>query len=333
MVRSVARLAATVAPRGLPLARDAWSSALARVFGPPPFDPRAHPGDTGLFGPGSASWQVIGEPAAIVGGLRGLLVQLLHPLAVAGVADHSRFRGDPMGRLQRTSAYVVTTTFGALPEALAVARAVRSVHRRVRGSAPDGRPYAADDPRLLTWVSVALTSSFLATDRAFAPQPVRSSAADAFVAEQSRAAALLDPRVDLDALARDAAALDDLRRGTLPLPLLDEGLLPSSVAGLRAVLDDFAGELAVGAQGRELLRFLLWPDVDPLVRAGYGPLLAGAVATLDLDQRRLLRLPVPRPAAAVVTAQVRGLLTVARLTTGGSPARGAATARSAPTAA
>jgi hypothetical protein len=146
---------------GLPIVRDAVRRVLTRMFGPPPFDPNRDPGDPGLTGPGSPSWRIIGEPAAIAGGIRGLLAQVSHPLAMAGVHDHSAFREDPLGRLQRTSAYVTTSTFGSTAEAISVAGRVRAVHPRVHGTAPDGRPYRADDPRLLVWVSISLTSSFL----------------------------------------------------------------------------------------------------------------------------------------------------------------------------
>jgi uncharacterized protein (DUF2236 family) len=288
---------------------------LAAVFGPPPFDPGAHAGDPGLFGPGSASWRVVGEPAAIVGGLRGLLVQLLHPAAMAGVADHSDFRADPIDRLQRTSAYVVGTTFGSVPEVLALAGRVRAVHTRVVGTTPDGRPYTAGDPHLLAWVSVALTSSFLATDRAYALRPVDAATADRFVAEQSRAAALLDPRVDL---------AGDLTR----LPMLDDGTLPSSVVELDATLARFQPELAVGPQARAALRFLLWPDIAVRIKAGYLPVLAGALASLEPAQARLLGVPRPRLPAAAVRVQVRALLTGLRLASGPSPSVRAATQRS-----
>lgn len=308
-----------VAPRGVPGLRRAVRSGLARAFGPPPFDPTADPGDPGLFGPASASWRVLGEPAAIVGGVRALLTQLTHPLAMAGVADHSGFRDDPLGRLQRTSGYVTALTFGSTREAFAVTRAVRRAHAGVRGTAPDGRAYAADDPHLLAWVGIALASSFLATDRAYAPRPVDPATADAFVAEQSRGAALLDPRVDLAAIEHDADALTALRAGELSLPMVDDGTLPGSVAELDAALARFRSELAVDDQGRAALRFLLWPDVPAPIRAGYLPLLAGALATVPPDLRRLLGMPANRPAARLLRLQTRGALTLLRTATGPSP--------------
>lgn len=327
MTTPALRALGRVAPTGTPGLRRVVRAGLARVFGPPPFDPHADPGDPGLFGPGSASWEVIAEPAAIVGGVRALLVQLLHPLAMAGVADHSAFRADPLGRLQRTSGYVTAITFGSTPEALGVSRDVRRVHRTVVGRAPGDRDYRADDPHLLTWVSTALTSSFLATDRAYSPRPVTGERADAFVAEQSRAAALLDRRVDLEAMAGDADALLALQRGDLDLPMLTGGDLPRTVDELQTALDAFRPSLAVNEQGREALHFLLWPDLPVPVRAAYLPLAAGALATVPPPLRGLLGVPTSRTLAAAARAQTRTLLTAMRLATGPSPSRAAADAR------
>jgi uncharacterized protein (DUF2236 family) len=314
---------------GLPGVRAVVRAGLTRAFGPPPFDPDRDPGDLGLFGPGSASWRVIAEPAAIVGGVRALLVQLLHPHAMAGVHDHSDFRADPLGRLHGTSAYVTATTFGSTAEALAVARHVRRAHIVVKGTAPDCARYRAADPRLLTWVSIALTSSFLAADRAYGPDPVLGADADAFVAQQARAAALLDPRVDLDALEADPDRLAALRAGELDLPLLAEGVLPTSMDELDACLAGFADELAVNHQGREALRFLLWPDLPAPIRAGYFPILAGAVANLEPSQRALLGLPASRLAVWPLEVNTKVLLTTFRLTTGTSPSKAAAEDRAA----
>ena len=321
------RLLATAAPTGLPVARPVLHSAMRRVFGPPPFDADAHPGDPGLFGPGSASWRVVSEPAGIVGGIRALVVQLLHPLAMAGVADHSAFRDDAMDRLHRTSAYVSATTFGAIPEVFSVARTVRRAHGRVAGTSPDGRRYRAADPHLLAWVSIALTSSFLATDRIYAPTPAGDDVADAFVAEQSRAAALLDPRVNVAALERDADAVAALRAGTLRLPMLEDGTLPRTRAELDQRLALFKPELTVTDQSRQTIGFLLWPAVPAAMRLAYLPILAGAVASLDDDERELLGVPGGRVAIWPVRAHVRAVLAGYRITAGVSPSLRAAQRR------
>lgn len=327
MVISPTRWIAGAAPAGVPGVRHILRGGMGRVFGPPLFDPAADLGDPGLLGVDAASWSVLGEPAAIVGGVRALLVQMLHPHAMAGVADHSRFRDDPLGRLRHTSAYVTATAFGSTVQALAAAQAVRRVHSVVRGTAPDGRAYRADEPHLLAWVSLALTSSFLATDRAFAPRPVGAADADVFVAEQSRAGALLDPRVDLAALASDHDALTELRAGTLALPMIDDGTLPTNVAELTAGLAAFRPELAVANQGRQALRFLAWPPVPPTIRAAYLPMFTGAAATLEPWQRRLLGLPATQVAAWPLRASTRALLAAFRLSTGVSPSLAAARRR------
>lgn len=314
-------------PGGLPLVKPAAHRALGYVFGPPPFDPAQDPGDPGLFGPESASWQILGEPAAIAGGIRALLVQLLHPLAMAGVADHSAFRTDPLGRLRRTSAYVTGMAYGSRSVALDLTRVVRRTHRRVTGTAPDGRPYRADDPELLAWVQIALTSSFLATDAAYAPRPADAATRDRFVAEQSRAGALLDPRVDLETLAADPSALAAVFDGTTELPLTAEGRMPRDTTELAAALDRYRPDWHINEQGREALGFLLWPPIPGKVKAGYGPLLAGALATLERDQLAALGLPRTRALRGAVRTQTRALLALQRLVTGPSPSIEAARAR------
>lgn len=315
---------------GLPGVRSLVRRQLANTFGPPPFDPRTDPGDPGLTGPGSPSWRVIAEPAAIAGGIRGLLLQVAHPLAMAGVHDHSAFREDPLGRLQRTSGYVTTSVFGSTREALDVAEAVRRVHPYVRGTAPDGRPYRADDPHLLTWVGIALTSSFLTAHRTWSPRGLSDAEADRFVLEQSRIAALLDPRVDLEELRRDLVGTSaGLRDGSLALPLVADGTLPRSVAELEAALDAYAPALGVDHQGREALRFLRWPPLPVPVRAAYLTLFAGAVGSLSRRERAALDLQVPRTAAALAVANAGAALAVMRVATGTSPSMQLAAARAA----
>jgi uncharacterized protein (DUF2236 family) len=315
------------APGGLPVLGDLVRGQLARAFGGPPFDPDAAPGDAGLTGPGSPSWRVIGEPAAIAGGVRGLLLQVAHPLAMAGVYDHSAFREDPLGRLQRTSGYVTTSVFGSTGEALDVAERVRRAHPYVHGTAPDGRPYCADDPHLLTWVGIALTSSFLAAHRTWAPIQLTPAEEDRFVLEQSRIAALLDPRVDLDELRGEPGTSAAFRAGELPLPMVDDGHLPRTVDELDRTLDVYAPELGVNHQGREALRFLRWPPLPGTVRAGYLVLFGGAVGSLSRRDRRALGLRVPRPAARAAVLNTGAALKVMRTATGVSPSVGLARAR------
>ena len=119
--------------------------------------------DLAYIAPDSVVRRVHGDlPAMLIGGLSALLFQMLHPLAMAGVAQHSNYRSDPLGRLERTASFLGTTTFGTVDEARVAIDHVRGVHGHVRGVASDGRPYAATDPDLLTWVHAAEVSSFLA---------------------------------------------------------------------------------------------------------------------------------------------------------------------------
>lgn len=119
-------------------------------------------GDPGLFGPGSVCWKVHGDfPVMICGGISALMLQMMHPLALAGVWDHSSFREDMLGRLRRTSQFVGGTTFGSTADAWRLINKVRRIHNQVQGIAPDGRPYSANDPALLRWVHVAEHYGFL----------------------------------------------------------------------------------------------------------------------------------------------------------------------------
>jgi uncharacterized protein (DUF2236 family) len=297
--QTFARLPVVQLP-GLTWAVRTW---LQRSFGEPPLDAETPRGDDGLFGPDSASWQLFADAASIVGGIRSLMVQLTHPLAMAGVAQHSNYLEDPLQRLQHTSAYVALTTFGSMDEVIAAARRVRAQHKRVRGLAPDGRPYDASAPDLLTWVSVTATSSFLRSDADFGTRPLSQARRDDYVAEQAIAASLLDPRVDLTALAVLPDPAGALRRGEFPLPLIDEGWLPTTEAALVERLAGFEPVLSVGDQGRTCLKFLLWPPVEPLLRLGYLPTLVGALGSLEPHTRRLLGLPLSDPASAVLRVQ------------------------------
>jgi uncharacterized protein (DUF2236 family) len=126
------------------------------------FAPSAPRADQGFFGPGSVAWHVHGDfTTMLVGGVSALLLQMLHPAALAGVWDHSDFRRDMAGRLRRTAYFLSGTTFGSRAQALELIARVRAIHDRVSGVLPDGNAYSANDPELLTWVHVAGSRSFL----------------------------------------------------------------------------------------------------------------------------------------------------------------------------
>ena len=207
------------------------------------------PGDVGWFGPGSEVWEVHGSLATLVGGVRALLLQTCHPLALAGVEQHSTYRTDPLGRLQRTNQFVTTTTFGSSSQADAVTAAVRQVHKRVVGTAPDGRPYAATDPRLLLWVHLTLTDSMLVAAQRYHRRPVDADAYVADMAVTGRAVGVVDP--------------------------------PRTEAELKAALHSFTGEVSGGSQAREVARFLRWP-YPALPAAAMPPYVVLARAATDL---------------------------------------------------
>src|SRR6202044_599123 len=126
------------------------------------------PADDGFFGPASVAWRGSGDLSGPVAGLRALMIQALHPLAMAGVDQHSNWRADPVGRLAATSSYVTTVSVGDRATAERMSERVRRIHEHVRGTDPvTGQPYAASDPGLLLWVHAALVDSTIVTVRLF----------------------------------------------------------------------------------------------------------------------------------------------------------------------
>jgi uncharacterized protein (DUF2236 family) len=147
-------------------------------------------GDDGFFGPASVTWRMSADLAWPVAGLRSLLMQALHPLAMAGVDQHSGWRRDPAGRLAATMGYLTTITFGDRAAATRAAARVRRIHDHVRGTdAVTGRPYAAGDPALLLWVHGALVDSVLAA-ASLAGTVLSAADSNRYVAEMVTAAEL-----------------------------------------------------------------------------------------------------------------------------------------------
>lgn len=221
--------------------------------------------DPGLFGPGSATWQVHADAAMIIGGVRALLLQTMHPLAMAGIAEHSAYRTDPMGRLWRTSEYVGTTSFATTAEATRAVAMVKRVHQRVQGIAADGRPYSANDPHLMAWVHHSLTESFLVAYQRYGASRLSATVADRYVAEQ--------------------ATLAEMLGATSPGPA-------RSVAELRSWMSGIRPELRADRQARDAVRFLLLPPLPVISRGPYAVLAAAAVGLLPGWVQRSLRIPV-----------------------------------------
>lgn len=244
-----------------------------------------HTGDPGLCGPGSVSWHVLADPAAFVGGLRGLLIQSAHPEVVAGVADHSRYRDDPFGRLSRTSAYVTATTFGAKPEVENAVANVRRIHRIVKGVSTRGVAYDAADPGYSAWVHNVLTDSFLVAHQTYGAMRLTEPESDLFVSEQTRIGALLDA----DPMPTTASALADWVREH--------------------------PEVASSPAMEDVVDFLTHPPLSPGIRIGYMALLEAAIAIIPPRLRAVLGV-TPKPGAEAIG---RGAVTSLRWVLGFSP--------------
>lgn len=219
----------------------------------------------GFFGPESAVWEVHGSLSTLVGGVRALLLQAAHPAPLAGVAEHSRYKEDPIDRLIGTTRWLTITSFAAEHVIMREAARVNAMHQRVIGSYVDkkGNPqeYRAQGERYLLWVHCAFTDSFLKAHLAVG-KPLRNSP-DQYIKEWSRSAA--------------------------PLGLKDA---PQSQAELEAVIEDFREhDLVVNERTREVVHFILYPPFSRAALLFYRALCNSAIATLDPRDRELLGLP------------------------------------------
>ncbi len=210
------------------------------------------PVDDGFFGPGSVTWRLHADLSAPVSGLRSLLLQALHPLAMAGVDQHSQWRADVAGRFASTSAYVLTTTYGDR----AAAR-----HESVRGTDPvTGHDYAAGDPDLLIWVHAALVDSGLVAADLYGV-PLSAADADAYVAEMTAAAELVG---------------------------VPAGRAPASVAELDAYFTAVRPELIVTPAAAATAAYLIqMPEVEPELADIWRELAAASIASLPDYARQM----------------------------------------------
>jgi uncharacterized protein (DUF2236 family) len=150
-----------------------------------------HPADGGLFGPQSIVWRVHRDRTFPLAGLRSLMVQALHPLAMAGVAEHSTWKEDPFGRLAATSGYILTVTYGDTAAAHQAASRVRAIHNHVNGTDPvTGLAYRAADPNLLLWIHAAMVDSIVHVVQRYG-RGLDATAADRYVGEIARFAELV----------------------------------------------------------------------------------------------------------------------------------------------
>lgn len=242
-------------------------------------------GDPGLFPAGAVARTVHADlPGMLVGGFAALMTQSLHPLAMAGVVDHSRWREDPIDRLRRTATYVSVTTFASTEVAEAAIAGVRRVHTRVSGTAPDGRPYAAGDPDLLTWVHVAEVSCFLAGYRRYGRTPLDRAARDRYYAETATLAHRLGAT---EVPADEAGVAAYLRRVRPELRATDAAR--DTVAYLRRYGENRRQRIAVRV----------------LMDAAAGLLPPWARAELGIRRPAAVRRLVDRPLAALAGRLIR----------------------------
>jgi uncharacterized protein (DUF2236 family) len=255
-------LGAIAEPRRAEIGRDVRRSlGITGEPEPPAMDP-----EQAFLDPHGIARQIQADlPSMLIGGLSALLLQTLHPLAMAGVAEHSNYAEDPTGRLQRTAMFVGRTTFGTVVEAQQAIAQVKRVHRRVHGISPDGRPYSANDPELVTWVHVAEVASFLRAADRFGPRRVSPTEGDAYFAEMA-------------AVARELGA----------------EWVPTSRAEVAAYFHRMRPELYAGEQAMDARDFLLrGVGTRPEDRAVYTLLAAAACSILPSWARSELQIPSP----------------------------------------
>ena len=263
-------------------------SVLSMTSGSGPTLDYAHPpGDPGLFGPDSVCWQVHADfTSMMIGGISALMLQTLHPLALAGVWDHSTFRTDMRGRLRRTATFIAGTTYGSRADALALVERVKRIHLSVTGIAPDGRPYRASDPALLTWVHVAEVSSFLAAHLRYVNPSLSLEHQDRYYAEVATIARLL-------------GATD----------------VPTSRAQVAQYLSSMRPELEASERTHEVVRILrdaappdrplMKPAVSLMLNAGVDLLPPWAQHMLGFTPLARVRAALARPGVRIVGPVIR----------------------------
>lgn len=238
--------------------------------------------DAGFFGPGSATWAVHGSLPTLVGGVRSLLMQALHPGALAGVDEHSRYEQDPLGRLAGTTQWLTVVTFGDTHMAERECARVRGMHRKVTGEYTNARgervPYAATDSDLLRWVHVAFTDSFLSTHLVWGGEI--PGGPDQYVREW--------------AIAGELVGVDNP---------------PRNYAALKRQLRDFEADLTGGERAERTVHFVRHAPLPLPAKAPYSILFAGAAATMPARHRQLLGIPtIPLRVVKPAVSAMLGIL-------------------------
>ena len=228
------------------------------------------PSDEALFARDTPIRMVHADVVSMmVGGIRSLLLQMLHPHALQGVLDHSDFRADMHGRLRRTARFIAVTTFGHRDDAMAAIARVNRIHEYVKGTLPDGTPYSARDPRTLAWVHVAEATSFL----------------ESYVT-------LVRPGMPF------AEQDEYFRQFAVVARALDADPVPETLSEAQALMREFRGELRGTPEAREVARLVLDAKPEGAPVAVQKALGQSAVALLPPFARAMLGLERPGLSAA-----------------------------------
>jgi len=268
----------------VPGLRSSIATRVRGLVGSGELDLGRSPGDDGLFGPGSAAWRVHGDfSAMMIGGVSALLLQMLHPGALAGVWDHSDFRRDRLGRLRRTAQFIGLTTFGGTATAGAAIDKVRRIHDHVSGTLPDDTPYSANDAHLLTWVHVAEVDSFLRAYLRYKDPGFSPADQDRYFAE----VALIARRLGATEVPESRAAVDAYLRRVRP-------------------------ELRFDHRTREVASALLAPGGDVAMASGMALAFSAGVDLLPDWAARMHGRSVPTFAKPALRIGVNGMGNVLR---------------------
>lgn len=253
--------------------------------GVPPWLPAVAKSDEpGLYLPDEAPWIAHADMATLVGGIRALLMQALHPGSLTGVHDHSRYKSDPLGRLSGTIRWLTVTTFASTASVSVEADRVNAMHQRVKGKYQNASgktaDYSAMDPELLRWVHIAFMDSFLRCHQLYSTRPLPGGA-DAYIRLWSKS--------------------------VVPLGLTE---VPMSEAELLASLDHYRPELAVTDQTREVIRWIRNPPLPRTALPAYHFLFNAALASLPQEYREMIALRHPplglmRPVTARLLRLIR----------------------------
>ncbi len=235
-----------------------------------------------LFSPDSVAWKVNGDVTTMmIGGVSGLLLQMLHPAVLAGVWDHSDFRADMHGRLRRTAKFIAVTTYDHAEAGRAAIDRVNRIHTKLRGVLPDGTPYRVSDPELLAWVHVTETISFLDAWLRYAESRMPLAEQDAYFAETAR----IGEALHADPVPRTRAEAEALIRSFRPGLRADARTHEVAAMVMRQTLGQPAVDVAAGV----------------IMQAGMD-LLPGWARAMH-DQPRVLPTPLVR-AGALTTARL-----------------------------